>query len=367
MVGNTIQKKGNPTRRDKIYSVNQENDSEVEITKKDDGFRYITVPLNSMTVERKQDEFTIEALEDQVSQLKSGRVKFYFDHGLDENGLPVYRYEDEAGVFVDGFLGKKDGEETVYGTIKLKKLERNERLVDDIQNGFAVTFSIGFRVLDYEEIYEDNEVVGWKIIDTDLMEASAVGIPANPTAVVKASAIAEALDEQGFSFTEEGLNKFKQSIKMLGDKMSDIEDEGEGQNPSEDKETQENKTQKKQEEQEAQEEETGQKVDQEDNCDDDEDEEENSFELQNEIEGMKSSIQGLDKKLDKVLDVISELQENSEEDEEDEEDKEESNSSPKGKRIQSVNDDEDNSDEGKTNSDSNDEDLEPINGFNPYF
>lgn len=345
-----------------------------EMEEREDGFQYLTVPINSRYVEREGDEFTDSGLQAQVEQLKEGTVKFYFDHGMDENGMPSYKTLDQAGVFVDGEIRDKNGEDTVFGTIKLRKdYEPNEELVSLIQQGMAVSFSVGFRILEFEEMTdEDGYVTGLRIMDVDLMETSAVGIPANATAVVTASKVMNAFQERGIELSNDKIDQLTASLEKLNDatgeqNMPDNENEGEPEVEPEE----------------------GQEEDVEDSSDGEGDgEAEQQFSLEAVEETVEQAVENvldekLETKIEEALDTkfseleesLKSVQEGDKDEDDEEEDDEEENSEqrnsgkPEGRRMQTA-DNEETQSEGDEDEESQSEEVnqgkEP-EGFSPKF
>jgi len=159
-----------------------------------DGQPEITVPISSTTEHRSGSRMTEPALESMAGQLEDGIVGLWDDHGLDEMGWPEYRREDMYGWWVDGHV--EDG--VLMGTARLLADDpRTESLLNQLEQGAPVGFSVGYFALRDEWVErEDSEIR--EILEVDLVETSAVGIPDNPDAYADgAELLAHSLAERG--------------------------------------------------------------------------------------------------------------------------------------------------------------------------
>ena len=201
---------------------------EVEIAESDDGPTEITVPISSTTEHRSGGVMTESALESMAEQLAEGTVGLWDDHGLDEFGWPEYRRSDMYGWWVDGTVEN----ETLLGTARLREGdERSADLVDQLDQGMPVGFSVGYIPTD-EEMLADADQEGDEtrhILDVDLLETSPVGIPDNPDAYADAGrVVARSLAEAGVSVDRATATQVAQGVTDALESMStDTEDESE--------------------------------------------------------------------------------------------------------------------------------------------
>jgi len=189
----------NTADRERLF-VRPDSTHDVEIDETDEGQTEITVPISSTTEHRSSGKMTDLALESMASQLQDGTVGLWDDHGLDEMGWPEYRREDMYGWWVDGHVE----DDVLYGTARLREGdERADDLVDQLDQGMPVGFSVGYIPLKDEWVEREEGEVR-EIVDVDLLETSPVGIPDNPDAVAEPPArlIARSLEEEGVDFAE---------------------------------------------------------------------------------------------------------------------------------------------------------------------
>lgn len=187
---------------------------DVEISESDDGLPEITVPISSTTEHRSGLHITEECLESMAAQLQDGTVGLWDDHGLDEMGWPEYRREDMYGWWVDGDVD----EDVLYGTARLLPDDpRTESLLNQLEQGAPVGFSIGHRPTD-EEWVEVEEGERREVRDTDLMETSPVGIPDNPDAYAEAGATARMI---AHSVAEAGVPLDRETATIVADGIAD--------------------------------------------------------------------------------------------------------------------------------------------------
>jgi len=75
----------------------------------------------------------------------------------------------------------------MIGTVKFADTERGNEIFKLYEDGIMKTWSIGFRGTQIEHVKDaDNNVLGYHFKQSELYELSAVPIPANPSAMVKA-------------------------------------------------------------------------------------------------------------------------------------------------------------------------------------
>lgn len=139
----------------------------------------IRVPISSTNEDRDGDAFSDQGLQSMLTQLQTGKIPYYADHGLDDDGFRTYRVIDMLGKWTGGEVA----ESTLYGIATLNDNDwRALRIAEMIQLGMPVGHSVGFDIKDYEPL----DGGGMLFHEVDLFETSAVGIPCNPDAVTAA-------------------------------------------------------------------------------------------------------------------------------------------------------------------------------------
>jgi len=197
-----------------------EETSDVSIDETDDGQTEITVPISSTTPHRSGSRMSESALEAMASQLREGTVGLWDDHGLDDYGWPEYRREDMYGWWVAGEV--EDG--VLYGTARLREGdERSDDLVDQLDQGMPIGFSVGYTPTEEEWVEaDDGDLEGEEervIRDVDLLETSPVGIPDNPRAYADGSA--SAARTIAHSVAESGIDLDRQAATVVADGVTD--------------------------------------------------------------------------------------------------------------------------------------------------
>lgn len=93
------------------------------------------------------------------------------------------------------------------GTLSLAKQGTSDR-IDEIRSlieqGILKAVSVGFRVLDYTPLDKNDPWGGWDIKKSELLECSAVSVPANPSALAIAKSIGVSEDTLGIVFGKTG-------------------------------------------------------------------------------------------------------------------------------------------------------------------
>jgi HK97 family phage prohead protease len=147
----------------------------------------IRVPISSTSTDRDGDEFSQRGLENLRDQINRLNVPVFGNHGRGDGGLLGVRYDWKSmlGTQVEAEIE----DDMLFSYVRPNRSHPDgdgELLVDMVEEGQAVGFSVGFRATDYEEkeTGEDNFVFH----AADLMESSAVGIQSNPDAVAQAMA-----------------------------------------------------------------------------------------------------------------------------------------------------------------------------------
>tara|TARA_Y100000034_G_scaffold135536_1_gene207876 strand:- start:26063 stop:27400 length:1338 start_codon:yes stop_codon:yes gene_type:complete len=143
--------------------------------------RWVKGYASTTSLDRDRDEIAIDALKSANKQLKTGEsTTVFFNHGWWDMpiGKVVESSVDDKGLLVKIEFVDTEGDEN---EVDLEKIIRR------ISQGIIKTFSIGFRPLEKENIYEEDEDGFRKRIktiikDIHLLEISVVSIPANPDA-----------------------------------------------------------------------------------------------------------------------------------------------------------------------------------------
>lgn len=207
---------------------------EFDIAETEDGQTELTVPVSSTSEMRSGRVITEAALESMVDQLDEATVGMWDDHGLDEYGWPEYRREDLYGAWVGGEI--EDG--VLYATVRLREGDpRSEDLVDQLEQGMPVGFSIGYIALD-DEWVESEDGERREILRVDLMEISPVGIPDNTDAYATAGRlVAHSLAEAGVDIDRQSASVLADSVTHAFETMTDTH---EGEDTPDDEEEQSN-------------------------------------------------------------------------------------------------------------------------------
>jgi hypothetical protein len=157
----------------------------------------LRVPISSTRADREGDRFTKEALEDMADQIRVENPMVFDNHGLAGSWMEAIPYDsrETIGTQMDAELeSAEDGEWDLYTLVNPDGTHpEGERMLKQVRDeGQAIKYSVGFRVLDYDAIEDDagNEI-GREFTRSDLMETSRVGIPANPDASVTQSMAAK--------------------------------------------------------------------------------------------------------------------------------------------------------------------------------
>jgi len=149
---------------------------EVTVTESEDNIIVENIPVQALSQDRDGDKITNEGQQKVVTQLQSGQVPAFPNHGIGEYDA-IYDFRDIMGQWIDG--KHEDGK--TFGTLRLRKgNEAAEHLKDLLEQDMPVGFSVGFIPLDFDEKQDSGAM---EINDLDLMEVSPVGIPSNPEAV----------------------------------------------------------------------------------------------------------------------------------------------------------------------------------------
>lgn len=226
----------------KIHKNFQINSKDVEKRETQEGEPVYKVPISGDAFDRDGDQMALEGQEHMVEQLRSGKIPVFGDHGRAGLNDPRYSFTNILGQFIDGTIeeidatDRNEGEKVTMADLRPDMAHDDaERLVHLLENDFPVGFSVGFRPLEVEEIHEDGELVGLKMLKIDLLEASAVGIPSQPDSVPAglsenseaAVAVKDFLDEKGGEVDVDSLKDTLENNISKDDNMGDEpEDDG---------------------------------------------------------------------------------------------------------------------------------------------
>jgi len=237
---NQLQKIADKAGEDDAPRVNktfQVNSKDIKQGEDEDGNPVYKVPISGDAFDRDGDQVAMEGRDAMVEQLRSGKIPVYGDHG--RSGLN----QNIIGQFIDGEHENIDnqeineGEKVTLATMRVRTEHEDGKELQKLLDGdWPVGFSIGFRPTKVDEIHEDGELVGLKILDMDLLEASAVGIPSQPDSVPvgissnsteAAVAVKGFLDEKGGEVDIDGLKDTLENSISKDDNMGkDSEDDG---------------------------------------------------------------------------------------------------------------------------------------------
>lgn len=111
------------------------------------------VTLSGVKEDRDGDRMSEAALKGMMEQLKSGRIPFFLDHGLDEHGERTYRVKDIAGKWIDGRI---EGDNLI-ATVRLNNANSNAEVIwNYAKEGMPLGLSVGGKVIEKsEEVVEE--------------------------------------------------------------------------------------------------------------------------------------------------------------------------------------------------------------------
>jgi hypothetical protein len=116
--------------------------------------RFVEVTVSGLNEDRDGEMMSQVAIDDMISQFKSGKIGFFPDHGRDEKtGHPnVYSWKQMMGVWVDA---RQEGK-NLPAVVRLNKAHPDAELFwNYIHEGMPLGFSIGGRPMEaptYQEI-----------------------------------------------------------------------------------------------------------------------------------------------------------------------------------------------------------------------
>ena len=112
--------------------------------------RFLKAPVTGLKDDRDGESMSQEAVSGMIEQFKAGKVPFFPDHGRDATtGERTYGWKQIMGKWVDA---EQDGDK-VFATLKLNRAHPDAELFWNYhQEGMPVGFSIGAKVIKYEDV-----------------------------------------------------------------------------------------------------------------------------------------------------------------------------------------------------------------------
>jgi len=164
----------------------------------DDGeMELLRVPISSTRQDREGDAFSETALEGMADQIRENQPLVFDDHGGGMFG-PGYSARESIGALMDAEIeDADDGHKDLFAFVNPDgSHEEGSRMLAQVrEENQPIKFSVGFGIhkiaddMDHDERPDRaDEVPGRLFMETDLMETSRVGIPANPDASVTMAA-----------------------------------------------------------------------------------------------------------------------------------------------------------------------------------
>ena len=106
------------------------------------GEKYVSGTVSGLKEDRDGERMSEKACNSIIKALNSGRIPFYSNHGRDEYGNKVYRWQDCMGKWVAGFWD--DTHTHVKGIVRLNKHHPDsEKYYNYIKSKMPIGFSIG--------------------------------------------------------------------------------------------------------------------------------------------------------------------------------------------------------------------------------
>ncbi len=114
--------------------------------------RFMEVTVSGLKMDRDNERFSQEAIDDMVMQFKSGTIPFFPDHGVDENGQKTYSWKQMMGVWEDG----RQENEQLMATVRLNKEHPDHEMFwGFVKEGMPIGFSIGGKPVDEPTFIEE--------------------------------------------------------------------------------------------------------------------------------------------------------------------------------------------------------------------
>lgn len=229
----------------KVHKHFQINSKDIKQGEDENGNPIYKVPISGDARDRDRDKMALDAQEEMTDQLRSGKIPVFGDHGR-ASDAPRYSFTNILGQFIDGELDtiqnqeRNEGERVTLADMRLRTSHPDAKEMEELLEGdWPVGFSVGFIPTEVEEITNDEgELTGLKVLDLDLMEASAVGIPSQPDSVPvgisqnstqAAVAMKSVLDETGKEVDVDDLEKSLKNV--IGDESMEQNEEEAGDSP----------------------------------------------------------------------------------------------------------------------------------------
>lgn len=122
-------------------------EQEVEVTKgigkvEKSNQRFVEVAVSGLKEDRDGEMMSQEAIDDMITQFKSGTIGFFPDHGRDEKtGTPnVYSWKQMMGVWVDS----RQENDKLFSVVRLNKAHPDHEMFwNYLHEGMPLGFSIG--------------------------------------------------------------------------------------------------------------------------------------------------------------------------------------------------------------------------------
>jgi len=185
----------------------------------EDGKTKIKVPISSVNEDREGDRIAGDGMSAITSQIVEENTPMFPNHGVGDNPA-MYDFRDIMGKWINA----EEGEIVNAEAVLREQNEYADELKDLISQDMPVGFSIGFAPNpDSVEETDDGKIYH----DLDLLEISAVGIPANPDARISfAQGVAKKLEDNDIDL-EQSEDKIVEAIKSLGEDEKDTNEQGE--------------------------------------------------------------------------------------------------------------------------------------------
>lgn len=126
-----------------------------KVGKSESNQRFVEVVVSGIKEDRDEEAFSKDAVQDMISQFKSGTIPFFPDHGFHEaSGKDhVYSWKQMMGVWVDANLDAK--EENILAVVRLNNAHPDhQQFWNYIGEGMPIGFSIGGKTMEPSKIME---------------------------------------------------------------------------------------------------------------------------------------------------------------------------------------------------------------------
>jgi len=139
-----------------ITQINKSWEDEVEIVKGAGKTkqRFVEVIVSGLESDRESEKMSQEAIDDMITQYKSGTIPFFSDHGLNPHtgDIGIYTWKGIMGVWVDAF---QEGSH-LKAKLRLNKSHPDHELFwNYVQEDMPIGFSVGANPVDSpQEVFE---------------------------------------------------------------------------------------------------------------------------------------------------------------------------------------------------------------------